>query len=168
MTKRRAFILIGVLAAVLFLSPLVVPIFWPWSAINCRYEDINIKTGQARYSRSLWFVTMGEHIEDTPLSLALQGETVDVKDIPAWQRVCTFSFGTGHSPHHRFHAALWQAQQIEMIASVGALTPAEKRKAARDILTAWQKSGDDHGAKECLENLEKKAISKSNLDSGGK
>ena len=168
--KRWVFIAIGVLAAVLVLAPIVVPFFRPWSEINCRNEEINIKTGQARYSRSLWFVRISEQIKDTPLSLALHDETVDVKGIPAWHRVNTFSPGpgAGHSPHYIFHAALWQANQMEMIASMRALTPEQKRDAARAIMTAWQKSGSYGGAGEVLENLWKEGGSKSTAHMGGK
>jgi hypothetical protein len=141
----------------LFLPPLVAPLVAPWSEMNCRHEEINIKTGQARYSRYLWFVKVAERVEDTPLSLALQGETVDVKSVPAWERVNTFSRGTHHSPHYRYHAALWQANQMKMIASMRELTSQQKREIARDILTTWQKSGNYHGVNKLLANLEEES-----------
>ena len=164
MKKGRVAIGIGILAAGLFLPPLLAPVLAPWSEMNCRHEDINIKTGQARYLRYLWFVKVAEHVEDTPLSLALQGETVEVKDFPVWERVNTFSPGTHHSPHYRYHAALWQAHQMEMVASMYELTLEQKRDAARAILTAWQKSGSYGGAEEVLENLAKEGGSKGKLD----
>jgi hypothetical protein len=153
MKKRWVTIAIGVLAAVLLLSPIVVPFFLPWSEINCRHEEINIKTGQARYSHVLWFVKVSEQIKDTPLSLALQGETVDVADVQAWQRVNTFSPGVRHSPHYIFHGALYQAHEMEMIGSMLGFTAERKREVARAILTAWQKSGSYQGANEYIQGL---------------
>ena len=168
MKKRRVIIVTTVLAAALFVPPLLAPVFAPWSEMNCRHEEINIKTGQARYSRYLWFVKVAERVEDTPLSLALQGETVDVNTFPPWERVNTFSPGTHHSPHFRYHAALWQAHQMEMIATMHGLTAEQRRDAARAILTAWQKSGSYGAADDVLENLMKKGGSRSKAGMGGK
>ena len=153
MKKGRVSIVIGILAAGAFLPPLVVPIFVPWSGINCRHQDINIKTGRARYTRSLWFIKVSERTEDTRLSLALQGETVDVADIKAWHRVNTFSPGVRHSPHYIFHSALSQAHQMEMIESMIKLTPERKRDIAWAILTTWQQSGRDSSADEYIQSL---------------
>ena len=66
MKKRKTIIILISLLAVVLL-PLVVPLFVPWSEINCRHQDINIKTGQARFSRILWFIKISEHVKDTPL-----------------------------------------------------------------------------------------------------
>ena len=156
---KRLWILIGVIATSLILAPLVAPIFVPWSGINCRHEDINIKTGQARYSRSLWFLRISQRINDTPLSRAMQGETVDVADINAWQRVNTFSPGVRYSPHYIFHSALHQAHQMEMIATMLELTPARKKEIAKTILKAWQQSGCDSGADEFINKLLQEKIS---------
>jgi hypothetical protein len=148
MKKPR--ILVGMLVAGLLLAPFIVPVFVPWSEINCECQEMNIKTGQARYSRRLWFVTMSERIDDTPLSLALQGETVDVADISAWHRVNTFSPGVRHSPHYLFHGALHQAGQFEMIATMSDLNPDRRREVAKGILTAWQQTGRYNGADEYI------------------
>jgi hypothetical protein len=144
---------VGVVVMGLLLAPLVVPIFIPWSGINCRHQDINIKTGQARYSRSLWFVKVSERIEDTPLSLALQGDSIDVADIKAWHRVNSFSPGVHHSPHYLFHSALHQAHQMGLLESLYDLTPGRKKEIAKAILTAWQQSGRDSGADELIYKL---------------
>lgn len=145
----------GVAAAGLLfaVAPLAVPIFSPWSEINCRHQDINIKTGQARYSRCLWFVKISERIEHTPLSLALNGETVDVNDINPWHRANTFSPGLGYSPHYIFHSALHQANQMEILGSMYGLTPERKKELAKAILTAWQQSGRDRGADKLINQV---------------
>ena len=150
---KKPIIVIGVLATVFLLAPVVVPLFCPWSEINCRHQDINIKNGQTRISRYLWFVKVSESMAGTPLSVALRGETVDVADIEAWQRVNTFCLGTGHSPHYHFHSALHQAEQIDMIESMLEVTPERKQEIAKEILTAWQESGDYHSADEYIHTL---------------
>ena len=156
---KKLWIAIGVVVAVLLLTPVAAPIFIPWSSINCEHQDINIKTGQARYSRYLWFLKISERIEDTPLSLALQGDTVDVANIEAWQRVNTFSPGIRHSPHYKFHSALAQAHQMEMLESFRELTPERKKQIATDILTAWQQSGSDSSARDLIRKLDKEESS---------
>ena len=158
---------IGVVVAGLLLSPLVVPIFIPWSGINCQHQDINIKTGQARYSRRLWFVNVSARIDDTFLSRARQGDTVDVADIKAWHRVNTFSPGLRNSPHYIFHSALHQAHQMELLASLHELTPEHKKEIAKSILTVWQQSGRDDGADELISKLMEEGISnKPDADEG--
>jgi hypothetical protein len=149
----------GVAVGGLLLGPLVVPIFMPWSEINCRHQDINIKTGKARYSRCIWFVKISERIENTPISLALNGETVDVTRIKPWHRVNTFSPGSGHSPHYTFHSALHQAYQMQTLESQHELTPERKKEIAKAILTAWQQTGRDSGADELIYKLLQEGIS---------
>lgn len=147
-------VLIAIIA-VLFLPPLVVPFFIPWSKINCRHQDINIKTGHVRYSRNLWFVELRPRIKDTPLSSALHGETVDVNSIDAWQRANVFSPWLHHSPHYMFHGALSQARQFGNFVSSHNLTPDQERETARGILTTWQTSGSYYEVFEYLSELRK-------------
>lgn len=158
---KKLLIFLGVVSAVVVLPPLMVPIcFNPWSEINCQHQEINIQTGQARYTSYLWYVPVSERTEDTPLSLALQGETVelasdklsnpDVEPEP-WHRANTFSFAVGHSPHYRYHAALSQSHTFGMIATHHNLTSAQQQAIAWDILTRWQQSRDDSGADEVMD-----------------
>ncbi len=135
--RRTLYIVIGVVLAIVVL-PLVVPGFKPWTEINCRHQDINIKTGQARYSRYLWYVKTSEVVKDTPISVALGGKVIDVAEIEPWFRVNTFSPGLRHSPHYAYHGALSQARQMEEIAVVAELSSEEKREIAENILKLWQ------------------------------
>jgi len=97
-TKR---ILLGTAlgVALLILPPFVVPFFYPWSEINFRHQDINIKTGQRRDIQKIWFVTVSERVSDTPISVLLSGKTVDAAPVEAWHRVNTFAPWIGHSPN---------------------------------------------------------------------
>jgi hypothetical protein len=147
--KKR--LLIAIIPVVILLAgPLVIPRLTPWSAINCRDQEINIKTGQARYSRYLWYIRMSERVEDTILSKVLGGESVDVADIAPWHMVNRFSPGLHHSPHYRFHGALSQTREIELLFEMLAPDAQRKEQIVRDLLTLWQTTGSYFGAKPYL------------------
>ncbi len=149
-----------VIFTTVLVPPLVVPVFTPWSGTNCRHQDINIKTGQARYSHYLWFIEVSERIEHTPLSSTLEGETVDVVNIKAWHRVNTVSLGGSHSPHYKFHGALALAYRMELIESLFDPTPERRKEIVRGILTAWQESGTYFGANDYVNQLLEEGSSK--------
>lgn len=116
----------------------------PWSEFNCRHQDINIKNGKARYTRYLFFIKISEEIKDTPLSLALQGKTVDLKKSDKeWHHVNTFSLGVRNSPHYIFHSALLQTEQLKSLALFLNLNSGEQKKIAENILKLWQETGRD-------------------------
>jgi hypothetical protein len=144
-------LMLAVALAVIVLPPLVVPVFVPWSAINCEEQEINIQTGQARYSRRLWFVRIPERVEETALSRVLDGETVKVEDAEAWHLVNTFSPGDRHSPHYSFHGALFQAGEFGTLQQVYGLDKADAAKLAREVLARWQTSGSDFAGGSLLE-----------------
>jgi hypothetical protein len=166
MKVRRKWLVVVVSAGTALLAPLAVPVFIPWSDINSLHQDINIKTGQARYRRSVWFVTVSETIEETPISAALGGEPVDVGDIEGWHRVNTLSPGVvRHSPHYKFHSALHQAQDLNLIFEMLQPSAEQRREIAKTLLALWQMSGCDSGADEYLKELRQEATGRSvNLD----
>jgi hypothetical protein len=135
---KRAGIIIALVLAVLLLVPFVVSLFFQWSEICCEHQDINIKTGQARYTYYIWFMSVSQRIEETPLSVALQGETVNISGIEAWHRANTFSPGVPHSPHYRFHGALYQAQEVKTLQSLYSLSHSDLYAIAKQILVEWQ------------------------------
>ena len=155
--RRRHGILsiLAIAAAAAVLAPVIVPFFAPWSGINRQDRDINIKTGQTRYSRRLWFVKISETIEDTPLSVALQGEVVDVAGVEPWHRTCTTSRPlVGHSPHYVFHGALHQAHLVGMVFDkMPESSKDTKKRIARKVLTLWQTTGDDGAANDYITGL---------------
>ena len=140
MAKKRLCVALGVVLAGVLLGPSVPSVFHRWPELCCRYGDINIKTGQARYVRYLGFVKISEEVEDTPVSLALEGKTIDVADIKPWHRVHTSSPGV-ISPHYRFHGALHQANELNIISALNELDPDKKREIAEGILNLWQTEG---------------------------
>jgi hypothetical protein len=73
--------------------------------------------------------------------------------------VNTFSSRVRHSPPHAFHGALHQAHNLKTIDSMLNLSPERKKQIARSILSAWQRSGDDSGAKDLVYSLMEEGIS---------
>jgi len=143
------------LVAALWLSfYLFISSFLPsLSARFCgEYQEINIKTGQARERYFFCFLTVSEEVKDTPISLALQGETVDVSAGGAWQLVDAFPLMPSLStPHYLFHGALGQANAMASIALRFFPDDVErKRELARNILIAWQESGRGVTASEVM------------------
>jgi len=159
MKNKKRWKVFGVIVAVLLLAPLLVPILLPWTGINCEHQEINIKTGQVRYTRSLWYITIFERVEDTVLSQAMKGEIIDAADIKPWHRVNTYSPYLKHSPHYIFHSALAQVNQIKQFAPIAKLTPVQKQQIAKEILTAWQQSGNDHGGDDIVSKVQEMAMS---------
>jgi hypothetical protein len=149
---RKPWVPIAAILAAVILPPLVLPVFIPWSEINCEHEEINIRTGQARYSRSLWFAKISERVEDTALSHALNDETVSVAEIEAWHRVNTFYPGVHHSPHYRYHAALYQANQFERLRQDYGLNKADAASLAREVLIKWQTNRSDSAVGDLLQD----------------
>jgi len=130
-------ILIGIVLVAVILPPTISTALRRWPKLCCRYADINIKTGQARYARYLGFVRLSEEARDTSISLALRGEVIDVADIEPWHRVYTASPGLT-SPHYRYHGALRQARELDMISELNELGTDERHEIAENILMLWQ------------------------------
>jgi hypothetical protein len=126
----------------------------PASEINCRHQDINIKTGQARDSRILWFVQIFQRIKDTPISLALQGDVVNVSNIESWHRVNTFSSRFHRSPHYAFHSAFEQASELTLILETHDASELQRKNAANGLLAAWQRAGNSSKARAYLRALD--------------
>ena len=142
MNEKKRLLIAIIPVAVLLAGPWVIPTLTPWAAVNVRHEEINIKTGQARYSHKLWYVKVSESVEDTLFSRVLGGEAVDVADIEPWHMDNTFSPGRRYSPNYAFHGALAQARTLEVIFKLREPDAQRKRRIVREILTLWQTKGD--------------------------
>ena len=159
MTRYRKS-LIGVLA-LLIAAPLVVPLLLPWTTINVRHQDINIKTGQARFSRYIWFVRVSRRTAETPISTALAGKSVDVAAIEPWHRVNTLSPGVPNSPHYVFHGALHQAYALGSLFEMANMPETSRADIATTVLTMWQTDGSDFAASEYIHELMMKNFERS-------
>lgn len=167
--EKMLYILIGVVLAGVVLVPAVPTAFRRWPKLCCRYADINIKTGQARYVRYRGFVKLSEEVTDTPISLALKGETIDVADIEPWHRVYTSSPGV-ISPHYSFHGALRQARELDagMFFGLSELGREKKREIAENILKLWQTKRSYFAVGSYLENVSKEVMRESGQDGSNK
>ena len=98
---------------------------------------------------------LSDRIEETPLSLALAGETVNVVDIEPWH------FAGRSWPYqrtritYRFSGALTEAKQFGMIAEMLELSAERKMDIATEILTLWQRTGRVGGSTEYMVSLTK-------------
>lgn len=153
MKKKNAKIIVAAVVAVAVMTPFVAPLFFPWTKLNSEDQEINIKTGQARYTRYVWYIQVSQRIEDTPLSEAMEGDVIDVADIEPWHFANTFSPGVPNSPHYLFHSALYQARQLKDYGEFFEASGVPKREIATTVLTLWQQSGKSRSADEYLWEL---------------
>lgn len=115
--------------------------FVRWSTFNCRYEEIDINTGQIRHRQFLLHHCITERTEDSPISRELKLAGV----APDWRRVNTFSPCVRTSPHHVFHSGIHQTITLGAIWHVAKFTPAVRKQAAEEVLRMW-KTGQDNVA----------------------
>lgn len=111
-----------------------------WSELNCRHEDVDIKTGRIRHTRYLLYCRVDEKVEDSILTNALPREAVDGVQ-PDWRRVNTFSPGVRHSPHYAYHGAFSQIHHLQIIWTMVPFSDEAKRYVAEQVLRIWQSSG---------------------------
>ena len=137
--------MLGALGALL---PLVIPMFHPWTALNCVETDVNIATGHVRKARSLWYLKISERTEETALSKSLKK---DPKNHPsAWRRVTITSVGSAHSRHTAYHAAHHQIRMYEQLCEQQNLPKREREALAISLAKSWQETEGDAAADNLL------------------
>jgi hypothetical protein len=147
LTRKR--VIVALILAVPVMA-LVLPPLYADGCLYCRCEEINIETGQARISRHVFSVRVSERIDDTPLSLALAGETIHAASVEPWHRVNRFAPCGNTSRHYAFHGALAQARQLDLLCELYELSPEQGKGIAREMLTLWQIDGRDDGVSDFL------------------
>jgi hypothetical protein len=150
-SKRRAIRWIVGVGACLLTVPFLLSLvgLLPWSPINCWHYEVDIHSGQIRYTRYLAFIPITQRIEDSALSRALRPEDLRYP-LPDWRRALTFSPGVRNSPHYIFHSAIAQIRELEIIWQAGDFTPAARRSSAKRVLELWQEGQSDDAAKPYL------------------
>lgn len=143
---------IGVLLMVIAIPAVAPFVGFQWSPINCRYQDIDLDTGRARYTTMIYWIPVSRDIKHTAISSELAEADLNVRD-GSWRRVNTFSPGTGHSPHHLFHSALHQVKQLEMIWDLEDHDGQTRKTSAKEVLRLWQESNRDSGADDYIAGL---------------
>lgn len=126
--------------------------------MNCTHHEINIKTGQVRFTRYIWFIKVSERVEDTVLSLALEGEKVDVSDVEPWRIGATYSPGVLRSPQYGFTLGLLEIEQLKKFDEIIGLTSVPKREISAMILTLWQQDGNCRSAQKYLNGIIDKGL----------
>lgn len=154
MHARRRFLIAA--AAVLACAPFVVPIFSPWSRINCREYEIDILSGRKRISRYLYGIPVQRRIEHTIISLQLP-MLVSPGRTPRWQPVNTFGPYVRHSPHYIYHSATFQIRELGLIWDYHEFDTARRQSSARALLHEWQTTGSDTSADSYLIRLANEA-----------
>lgn len=147
---------------IIFAVPCVVLFFNPWSRICCEQQDIDIRTGKARYTWYFYSMRVFQITKETVLSQALSGSVVKSQD-PEWQPVNTFSPMAHHSPHYRFHSALAQIHEVGLVFLVTEPDSKTKQDIVQRVLTLWQTSGTDDGAKNYIRELQEELDKRSTL-----
>ena len=81
---------------------------------------------------------------------------MDRAEIVPWQTVNVFAPPSKHvSPHYIFHGALSQVREVELIFNMLNATKEKKKEIATKVLTLWQLSGCDDGARDYIIQLAK-------------
>jgi hypothetical protein len=158
--RRRPFVIVAImfLAIPVALFALSLLGFFPWSEINCSQNDIDITSGRIRYTRYLLFLPVRRSVSESALSEALSREERAGEESD-WHPVVTFSPGVRHSPHYRFHGALYQIRLLEMCWESGKMTKEARRLTARRVLQLWMETGGDSRAREYIEAVGQRAMS---------
>lgn len=144
--------IIGGLLVVIAIPAVAPFVGFQWSPINCRYQDIDLDTGRARYTTMIYGIPFSQDIKHTAISSKLAEVDLNRKD-GTWRRVNTFSPGTRYSPHHGFHSALHQVKQLEMIWELEEHDDQARMASARAVLRLWQESDRDSGADDYIAGL---------------
>lgn len=130
----------------------VVPLFVPWTPLNCQIKEIDIRTGRVRSTSYLGFCKVSERITDSTFSKLLPADFVS-KASPDWRKVNTFSPGVHHSPHHSFHGAFGQIRMLELAWENGDFDSTIKRKTVQHVLDLWQFGNSYFAADRYIDSL---------------
>lgn len=120
------------------------PIFFAWSGFYCWTEEIGLDTGRKRSCTNIHWITAFSKESPTWLSDTL--DTSDSLRETRWKPVNTTSPGVSFSPHYRYHGALSQISELEMICKRLSLSPNATRLIAGILIERWRNDGDYRGA----------------------
>lgn len=125
----------------------------PWSKMDCGKVYVDIDSGYKKHEQYFWYSRFADAIEPTYLSRLL-GK--DLPTQPSWRATHTVTPAQGHSPHHRFHGALHQIDQLETVVTNYALPNPVARGYGTRVLELWQTHQSDAGVRGFLHSLHEK------------
>lgn len=112
----------------------------PWSDLNSRHDEIDIRTGRVRHSHYLLYTKVSERVEETFLSRALPPDMIQ-NSRPDWQPVNHFAGISSYSPYYVFHVALAQIGMLRDASDFVPFSEEAHQEVARRILKSWQQTG---------------------------
>ena len=148
---NRRLLLVSVAATLLAGAPAAVPLFSPWSRINCVKTETDITSGRQRSTRFLYWIPVSRRIKETPLSRAVAGQAKNQP--PQWRPNHTSDPYQRHSPHHAYHSATHQILTLKMIWEATNADANERARTGQGLLHAWQSATNDRPAGEYLNRL---------------
>ena len=160
--RKRQFL--GLLAIFFVVVTFFPGIFFPWSRLNNREEDIELHSGRLRVTYHFLHIPYKRAFSDTPFSLVLSGAGTPEEKDEMWGRVNTFSPGMRNSPYHAYHGAFSQMRMMETTWEFGSFSPEARVKSARQILQAYRENGSRFGGDPIADALWKMAMEA--LDAG--
>lgn len=149
---RRCSITTIIVAATLLGAPFIVPLFSPWSPINCREFELDLVSGQQRVTRYVYWIPLKREIRDTPASLAQGNATSDPGD-REWVRTDTFGPYSQHSPHYAYHSAPHQIRMLELVWDEFDFDAEARRTTAHELLRRLKSSRSDWIGNDYLREL---------------
>jgi hypothetical protein len=127
--------LLGVLIFLIVLL-LLLAFLAPFSSINCRKEEVDIRSGRTRYTRLFFWWPLSQRIEASPVSEVLGASG----DEAQWCPLNTFSpASASQSPQHSYPGAFAQMQAFAAMWNLGEFTPDARRGSALQLLELWQR-----------------------------
>jgi hypothetical protein len=137
MAKRLILSIYLCILLLLAAFPLSEAGLFPWSGLNCWTSEIDVYSGQRRYTRYLYWIPTQTSIYDTAITKELTPE--NLKGLPTkWYLVNTGSPQIHHSPHYRYHGAWEQIRDLEDLWKRTGATKESRRFTAIQILRLWQ------------------------------
>jgi hypothetical protein len=137
-------VLKGLGYALLFLVLLNIlgTIFPSFANLFTKKDEINIRTGQIRFTTYLLGKKISENVIDTFISKTLQKE-IQAADIKPWHTVNSISYiSSNPSPHYLFHGAIFQLMEVKELLESNSFSESKKKEIAERLLTKWQTSGN--------------------------
>lgn len=123
---------------------LLAQIILPWPGIYSWTEEIGLDSGRKRSCTNiLWISTLSK---ESPTWLSDTLNTPDSLRETRWKPVNTTSPAVSVSPHYRYHGALSQIGEIELICEEFSLSANSRELLAKALIERWRSDGYYHGA----------------------
>jgi len=141
--RHRRFLIVS--ALVVFVGVAAVIVFAPsyvarWSRLNNEEQELDLNSGQSRFSRYFLYCLISQEIRPTAVSEALAGDAREPGE-RKWVMVNIFQPGLRVSPHFTYHAAFAEIRALAMLWEVFEYGPGARTKTARQLLRALRQGG---------------------------